>query len=55
MMELEKHEEFMKQNFGDNLDYQRLPGAGHSPFYELPDVVNPMILQFVRRVYKNNP
>ncbi|KAK0237450.1 alpha/beta-hydrolase [Armillaria nabsnona] len=54
MMELEKHEEFMKQNFGDNLDYRRLPGAGHSPFYELPDVVNPMILQFVRRVYKNH-
>ncbi|KAK0472283.1 Alpha/Beta hydrolase protein [Armillaria novae-zelandiae] len=53
MMELERHEEFMKQSFGDNLEYRRLPGAGHSPFYELPDVVNPMILQFVRRVYKN--
>lgn len=54
MMELEKHEEFMKKNFGDNLDYRRLPGAGHSPFYELPEVVNPMILQFVRRVYRNH-
>ncbi|KAK0472281.1 Alpha/Beta hydrolase protein [Armillaria novae-zelandiae] len=54
MMELGKHEEFMKKNFGDNLDYRRLPGVGHSPFYELPEVVNPMILQFIRRVYKND-
>lgn len=52
-MDLEKHEEFMKQNFGDNLDYRRLPGAGHAPFYELPEIVDPMILQFVQRVCGN--
>ncbi|KAK0203326.1 Alpha/Beta hydrolase protein [Desarmillaria ectypa] len=51
MMEVEKHEEIMKQNFGDNLDYRRLPGAGHSPFYELPVIMNPMILRFVQRIY----
>ncbi|PBK60694.1 alpha/beta-hydrolase [Armillaria solidipes] len=53
LMDLEKHEEFMKQNFGDNLDYRRLPGAGHAPFYELPEIVDPMILQFVQRVCGN--
>ncbi|SJK99136.1 uncharacterized protein ARMOST_02423 [Armillaria ostoyae] len=38
LVDVEKHEEFMKEHFGDNLDYRRLPGAGHAPFYELPDV-----------------
>ncbi|KAK0444612.1 Alpha/Beta hydrolase protein [Desarmillaria tabescens] len=50
MFEAERHEEIMRRNFGDNLDYRRLPGAGHSPFYELPEIVNPMILQFVQHL-----
>ncbi|PBK60709.1 alpha/beta-hydrolase [Armillaria solidipes] len=51
LVDVEKHEKFMRGHFGDNLDYQRLPGAGHSPFYELPEVVNLNILQFVRRIH----
>ncbi|KAK0444645.1 alpha/beta-hydrolase, partial [Desarmillaria tabescens] len=51
LMELEKHEAFMKKHFGDNLDYRRIPGGGHAPFYEFPGIVNPMIIEFVQRVY----
>ncbi|KAK0435276.1 alpha/beta-hydrolase [Armillaria borealis] len=51
LVDVEKHEKFMKEHFGDNLDYRRLPGAGHAPFYELPEVVNLNILQFVRRIH----
>ncbi|KAK0193145.1 alpha/beta-hydrolase [Armillaria mellea] len=51
LFDVEKHEKFMKKHFGNNLDYRRLPGAGHAPFYELPEVVNLNILQFVRRIY----
>ncbi|KAK0203311.1 Alpha/Beta hydrolase protein [Desarmillaria ectypa] len=53
LVDLEKHEEFMKKHFGDNLDYRRLPGAGHMPFYELPEIVGLNILQFVQRVYSS--
>ena len=49
-----KHEELMKKHFGDNMDYRRLPGAGHACFYDLPEVVNPMIIQFVQRVYESS-
>ncbi|KAG7446699.1 alpha/beta-hydrolase [Guyanagaster necrorhizus] len=50
LMESDKHEEFMKRHFGDNLEYRRVPGGGHAPFYEYPEIVNPMIIEFVRRV-----
>ncbi|KAK0220617.1 Alpha/Beta hydrolase protein [Armillaria fumosa] len=53
LVDVEKHEKFMKEHFGGNLDYRRLPGAGHAPFYELPEVVNLNILQFVRRIYSS--
>ncbi|KAG7441821.1 alpha/beta-hydrolase [Guyanagaster necrorhizus] len=51
LVDVEKHEEFMKKHFGNNLDYRRLPGAGHAPFYEFPEVVNPMIIHFAERMY----
>ncbi|KAK0435277.1 alpha/beta-hydrolase [Armillaria borealis] len=54
LIDSEKHEELMKKHFGDNMDYRRLPGAGHAAFYELPEVVNPMIIQFVQRVYDSS-
>ncbi|KAK0237425.1 alpha/beta-hydrolase [Armillaria nabsnona] len=51
LMEQDKHEAFMKRHFGDNLDYQRIPGGGHAPFYEFPETVNSMIIEFIQRVY----
>ncbi|KAK0444626.1 alpha/beta-hydrolase [Desarmillaria tabescens] len=53
LVDVEKHESFMKKHFGDNLDYRRLPGAGHAPFYERPEDVSSYILQFVQRIYKS--
>lgn len=46
----EKMEQFIRTTFGDVAEYHRLDGAGHSPFYELPETVNRLILDFVERV-----
>ncbi|KAK0484149.1 alpha/beta-hydrolase [Armillaria luteobubalina] len=54
LIDSKKHEELVKKHFGDNMDYQRLPGAGHACFYDLPEVVNPMITQFVQCVYESS-
>ncbi|PBK60728.1 alpha/beta-hydrolase [Armillaria solidipes] len=51
LMEQDKHEAFMKRHFGNNLDYRRIPGGGHAPFYEFPENVNSMIIEFIQRVY----
>ncbi|KAK0444627.1 alpha/beta-hydrolase [Desarmillaria tabescens] len=50
LLDSKKHEQLMKKRFGANLDYRTLLGAGNAPFYELLEVVNPMILQFAQRL-----
>lgn len=38
----------MDHNFSQ-YEFHVLPGVGHSPFYEAPDVTNKLILEFVGR------
>lgn len=40
----------MRTQFPDMLEYHRLDGVGHACFYEKPDVVDRLIVEFVRRV-----
>jgi len=51
-MYADKVEGFMKENFG-NVEFHRVEGAGHSPFYEKPDFVNKTILSFVEKITKS--
>lgn len=48
-MYVDKLEVFMKSHFV-KVEFIRLAGAGHAPFYEKPEVVNKFILEFVSRV-----
>jgi pimeloyl-ACP methyl ester carboxylesterase len=40
----------MKTHFPDVTEYHRLEGVGHACFYEKPDEVNRLILNFVQRI-----
>ncbi|KKA19450.1 hypothetical protein T310_6574 [Rasamsonia emersonii CBS 393.64] len=43
-------ESFMRTQFPDVSEYHRLDGVGHACFYEKPDVVDRLIVEFVQRV-----
>lgn len=47
-MWVDKMETFMKSNF-ERVEFHRIAGAGHAPFYEQPVLVNKLILGFVRK------
>lgn len=52
-MYVDKLEAFMGENFG-NVEFHRVPGAGHMAFYEKPEFVNDIILAFVKRIAGGN-
>jgi pimeloyl-ACP methyl ester carboxylesterase len=45
----DKMENFMKSNF-DLVEFHKLAGVGHAPFYERPEAVNKYILDFVHKI-----
>lgn len=47
-MLVDNMENFMHENF-NNVEFHRLQGVGHAPFYERPTVVNKLILDFVKK------
>jgi len=47
-MYVDKLEAFMKGNFG-NVEFHRVEGVGHAPFYEVPEFVNRTVLDFVKK------
>lgn len=47
---VDKIESFMKNNFG-NVEFHALQGVGHASFYESPEIVNKLILDFIVKVH----
>jgi len=45
-MWVDKMENFMQNNF-EQAEFHRIAQAGHAPFYEQPQLVNKLILDFV--------
>jgi len=43
-----KLEKWMKDHLGRS-EFHLLPGVGHAPFFEAPEITNSLILQFVRK------
>ena len=46
----EKLEKWMKDHLSRS-EFHLLPGVGHAPFYEAPEVTNKLILGFVKKIF----
>ncbi|KAE9402061.1 alpha/beta-hydrolase [Gymnopus androsaceus JB14] len=49
-----KLEKWLKDHQFSQYEFHLLPGVGHSPFYEAPDVTNKLILKFVQEHYHDS-